>query len=366
MVDRLPAGSRAGKRPTIHEVARLAGVSHQTVSRFLREDPTMRPETSRRVAQAVAELGYRPNLAARTMRTRRSNRIAAILPGLTGRVPTRVLSGAAAAAHEAGYLLDVVSLEGDATARAARLEALLQPESTDGILSFTSLGDSFGGLALADFPVPIIVDGAYDDNMRSLGLFAEGSMAADMLRHLAELGHRRFVHVAGHPQWPSARDRRAVYEATIAELGLESLAVVGGDWSAKSGWHAATEVIAGSGATAVFAASDHVAYGVITGLQSAGVRVPQDVSVFGWDDLELSRFFRPSLTTIAVDRERQGREAVRRLLALLRGEPAIGPRDIENFNRIVLRDSTAPPARPGGAGRRAPHRSRSRRPLAER
>ncbi|MDT0270197.1 LacI family DNA-binding transcriptional regulator [Streptomyces sp. DSM 44915] len=365
MVEPRPRGAREGKKPpTIHEVARLAGLSHQTVSRFLRKDPTMRPETTRRVAAAVAELGYRPNLAARSMRTRRTDRITVILPGAVERMPTRVLGGAAAAAREAGYLLDVVSLEGDAAARAERLRALLQPENTDGILSFTSLTDDFDG-ELAGAPVPVVVDGAYDDNMRSLGPFAEASMGAELIRHLADLGHRRFAHVAGHPDWPSARARRAVYEATVAELGLESRAVVEGDWSAGSGWEAATGVLADCGATAVFAASDQVAFGVITGFQSIGLRVPEDVSVFGWDDLELSRFFRPSLTTVAVDRERQGRDAVHRLLAVLRGESgAAGP--LAHFNRVILRDSTGlPPAADARRRRGAPPRGRNRRPTPD-
>ncbi|MEK8173897.1 LacI family DNA-binding transcriptional regulator [Streptomyces sp. M19] len=141
------AGASAARReaPTIWEVSRLAGVSHQTVSRFLRQDPSMRPETARKVAAAVEELGYRPNRAARAMRTRRSHRLTLILPGATDRMSPTLLRGAAAEAHEAGYLLDVVSLEGDAAARAARLELLLQPESTDGILSFTSFGEGRRG-----------------------------------------------------------------------------------------------------------------------------------------------------------------------------------------------------------------------------
>jgi LacI family transcriptional regulator, repressor for deo operon, udp, cdd, tsx, nupC, and nupG len=344
MPEDLPTRQQAKeKKPaTIWEVARLAGVSHQTVSRFLRKDPAMRPETTRKVAVAVEELGYRPNQAARTMRTRRSNRLTVILPGSTDRMPPMLLRGAAAEAHEAGYLLDVVSLEGDAKTRAARLEALLQPESTDGILSFTSLGESAGGVALSDFQMPFVIDGVYDDEMRSLGTFAGASLTADLVRHLAGLGHRRFVHVAGPSEWASARGRRAVYEATVAELGLQSCAVVEGDWSMRSGWEAAREVIAGSGATAVVAASDQVAFGVITGLQSVGVEVPGDVSVCGWDDWELGRYFRPTLTTVSVDRERQGRQAVRRLLAVLRGEPSIGPMDPEDLNRIILRESTGP------------------------
>lgn len=341
-----PSALPGSRPPTIYEVARLAGVSHQTVSRFLRKDPAMRPDTTSRVARAVAELGYRPNQAARTMRTRRSNRIAVILPGSAEGMPGRLLAGAAGAAHEAGYLLDVVSLEGDAAARAARLEALLRPESADGILSFTSLGRPADGRWPADFPVPIVIDGAYDDNMRSLGPLADASPAVGILRHLAELGHRRFVHVAGPPEWASAQARRAVYEATMAEEGLVSRGVVEGDWSVRSGYEAATRVIAGSDATAVFAASDQIALGVVTGLQRAGLDVPGDVSVFGWDDQEIGRYFRPSLTTIRVDRERQGRDAVRRLLALLRGEEPPAPTGADELNRVILRDSTGPaPAR---------------------
>jgi LacI family repressor for deo operon, udp, cdd, tsx, nupC, and nupG len=342
MVELPSAPTASGKKPpTIYEVARLAGVSHQTVSRFLRKDPTMRADTLQRVSQAVAEPGYRPNLAARTMRTRRSNRIAVILPNATERVPTHVLGGAAAEAHDAGYLLDVVSLGGDSAQRAARLESLLRPESVDGILSFSPLGDA-ERTALSESRVPTLVDGAYDDDMRSRGVFADAAVAADILRHLAALGHRRFAHVTGPPEWASARSRREVYEATLAELGLESRAVIEGDWTARAGWEAAVGVIAGSGATAVFAASDPVAFGVIGGLRSLGVDVPRDVSVFGWDDDEVGRYFTPPLTTVRVDRENQGRVAVRRLLTLLRGEPPMSQLDVRDLNRVILRESTGP------------------------
>ncbi|MGW7352907.1 LacI family DNA-binding transcriptional regulator [Streptomyces sp. NPDC054784] len=347
MADGVPARQPLREKPpTIWEVARLAGVSHQTVSRFLRKDAAMRPETARKVAAAVDALGYRPNQAARTMRTRRANRLTALLPGSTDRLSPELLRGAAAEAHEAGYTLDVVSLEGDAAARAARLEALLQPESTDGILAFASLGESAGGVTLADVEVPFVTDGVYDDNMRSLGAFADASPAAVLVRHLADLGHRRFAHVAGPPEWASARGRRAVYEATVAELGLESCAVVEGDWSTRSGWEAATRVVGGSGATAVVAASDQIAFGVLTGFQSLGLRTPDDVSVCGWDDWEVGRYFRPTLTTVAVDRELQGRHTVRRLLAVLRGEPPVGPVAAADLNRVILRESTGPAPRP--------------------
>lgn len=346
MAEGVPA-SRAGrekKRPTILEVAQLAGVSHQTVSRFLRKDPTVRTEVARKVAAAIEELGYRPNQAARTMRTRRSNRLTVLLPGATERISHELLRGAAAEAHEAGYLLDVVSLEGGAEARAARLESLLEAEGTDGVLSFTSLYEAEGpGPGEGRRPgVPLVIDGVYDDEMRSRGTFADASLAAGLIRHLADLGHRRFAHVAGPIAWPSAQGRRAVYEATVAELGLESCAVVEAEWSMRAGWDAAKDVVAGCGATAVFAASDQLALGVITGLQSMGVDVPRDMSVCGWDDWEIGSYFRPTLTTVSVDRERQGRQAVRRLLARLNGAPPVGPVPVSEVNRIILRESTGP------------------------
>lgn len=343
--------SQPGERPrpaTIHEVARLAGVSHQTVSRYLRRDPTMRPETTEKVSHAIETLDYRPNLAARSMRTRRSHRIAVILPDSTHFVPARLLSGAAAAAHEAGYVLDVVGLAGDAAARAARIGTLLQPENIDGILSFTPLAESLESLAPSALRVPIVIDGEYDDQMRSRGVLADATPAAEIVRHLAERGHRRFVHVAGPANWASARNRRAVYEATVAELGLVSHTVAGGDWSVRAGWEAATEVVAGSGATAVFAANDQIAFGVIRGLQSRGVAVPDEVSVFGWDDEEWGRYLDPTLSTVRVDRERQGREAVARLLTLLRDAPPAPPPPTTALNRLLPRGSTGP-APTGGA-----------------
>jgi LacI family transcriptional regulator, repressor for deo operon, udp, cdd, tsx, nupC, and nupG len=332
---------RTGKPATIHEVARAAGVSHQTVSRFLKGQGGLKPQTVRKVTEAIERLDYRPNLTARSMRTRRSGRIAVVLPGATDFVPTRLLNGAADAAHEGGYLLDVVGLEGDATARADRMHTLLHPDNVDGVLSFAPLA----ALDPTAFPVPVLVEGEYDDNMRSLNLLADASPMAEIVRRLAALGHRRLAHVTGSELWASARNRRRVYETTVAELGLTSCAVVDGDWTVRSGWEAATTVIAASGATAVVAANDRVAFGVIQGLQSLHIDVPGQISVFGWDEEEIGRYMRPTLSTVSVDRELQGREAMRRLLALLRGEATADLPHPPDLNRIVERESTGPAPR---------------------
>jgi LacI family repressor for deo operon, udp, cdd, tsx, nupC, and nupG len=333
-----PAIDATPKRATIWEVARLAGVSHQTVSRYLRQDDGMRPDTRARVRQAIADLDYRPNLTARSMRTRRSNRIAIMLPALTTFAPMPVLNGAAAAAREAGYMTDVVSVEGDEGQRTESAMSLLDSGQAEGILSFAPLAS--GAEAMVRRP-NLAVFGEYDDDMHARGTLADGRPAEHIIRHLAELGHRRFLHVAGSQDWVSARNRRAVYSETIAELGLESYGVVDGDWSVRSGYEAARDLPANSGVTAVLAANDYVAMGVIRGFQDNGVRVPEDVSVFGWDNEQFTQYFRPTMSTVNIDRQAVGRQAMLALIALIRNEPGPAPAADSMFD-IIPRGSSGP------------------------
>lgn len=326
------------KRATIWEVARAAGVSHQTVSRYLKNEGGLKPATREKIDRAVADLDYRPNLIARSMRTRRSNRIAIVLPELTSFVPVPVLKGASQAARQAGYSTDVVGLEGDAVRRAEGALALLDSQQVDGVLSFTPLSDTV--IAAGD-QRSIVIYGEYDDHMHSQGHLADGRPAADIVHHLAELGHRRFLHVAGATDWASALNRRAVYERAVAELGLESHGVVEGDWSIRSGYEAARDLPADSGVTAVLAANDYVAMGVIRGFQDRGLRVPEDVSVFGWDDEEFTRYLQPTMSTVRLDRDTMGRQAMSSLLALINGEPP--PKlEIDSTFEIIPRGSSGP------------------------
>ena len=223
------AGAGTGpekKRATIWEVARRAGVSHQTVSRYLRNDGGMRPATRERIERAVAELKYRPNLMARSMRTQRSHRITIVLPELSSFVPVPLLRGASAVAHDVGYLTDVIGLEGGKSRRAQTVMSLLEARQADGVLSLVPLADLAGGPGAGQRPVVVL--GEYDDNLHSRGRLADGRPAEQILRHLADQGHRRFLHVAGSQEWASARNRRAVYVEAIERLGLESYGVVDG------------------------------------------------------------------------------------------------------------------------------------------
>ena len=330
------------KRPTIHEVAHRAGVSHQTVSRYLRNNGGLKPATVAKVKAAIEELNYRPNRVARSMRTRRTGRIAILLPTATHYLPLRLLGAASAAAHEAGFTIELVGLEGGAADRATRAQELADSGEFEGILALASL--SARPSSWSTVPVVIIAD--YDDELRGLGALADGAACGEVVRYLSELGHRSLLHLAGPQAFASARNRRQTFTDTITELGLRGT-VIDCDWSGQSGYQALMSLSENTDITAVVAANDSIAMGAVRASLSRGWRVPEDLSVFGWDDEELARLATPSLSTVAIDRERQGREAMCRLIAIMRGldPPAT---DTASLHTVIPRESTGP------APRRAP------------
>jgi DNA-binding LacI/PurR family transcriptional regulator len=327
------------KRPTIWEVADRAGVSHQTVSRYLRNNGGLKPATVAKVQAAIEELHYRPNRVARSMRTRRTGRIAIVLPTAPQGLPLRLLSAASAAAHQAGYTIDLVGLEGGAADRAARAHELADSGEYEGILALASLGPQPASWSAA--PVVIIAD--YDDELHGLGALADGTACGEVVSHLSGLGHRSFLHLAGPPTFPSARNRRQTFTDTIAELGLLGTVIDCG-WSGQSAYEAVMSLPRDTDITAVVAANDVLAMGAVRASLSRGWRVPDDLSVFGWDDEELARLATPSLSTVAIDRERQGREAMSRLIAVMRGvDPP--PIDPTSLHTVIPRESTGPAPR---------------------
>lgn len=326
------------RKATMMDVASVAGVSHQTVSRYLRFNGGLKEATRERIDAAIRELNYRPNLVARSMRTRRTGRLAVLVPSQSSFSPARMLAGAGAAAHEAGYAMEVLSLDGGAEARTERMLELADSGQVEGILSLAPvIPASIRSLTDA---AAIVISADYDDEMRGIGELADGSPVAEMMEHLAARGHRKFLHVAGALQFASARGRKQVYLETIERLGLESFGVHDGDWSAESGIKAVADLPADSGVTAVIAANDVVAAGVIRGALDRGWRVPEDLSVTGWDNNPLGALLSPTLSTVDVDHEKLGRDAMLRLIAALRGDtvqsPSTGP-----INRVLWRDSVA-------------------------
>lgn len=334
----MDAPPRTARPATIYDVAAAAGVSHQTVSRLLAGFEGIRPETRAKVTQALEALDYRPNTTARSLKSGRSHLIGALTHEASEVGPSRIAEAASAAAREAGYVLDLISL--DMRNPHAIEEALdqLTQHALAGVLALASTDEMVSALADVDFRVPVHLEIEPDDPSS----FSETGIA-ELVAHLAGLGHRRFLHIAGPANWSSARGRQHAYETAIAQRGLISEGVRHGDWSAASGYDAVGALGAAPQATAVIAANDQMALGAMLALKERGLRIPDDVSVVGVDDIPESAYFDPPLTTLHNDFDTTGRHAVRTLLALIDGSapPARSPRP----PMLVPRRSSGPAPR---------------------
>lgn len=334
--------------PTSRDVARLAGVSQATVSYVLTGKGSISPATRERVLRAAESIGYRPNLAARSMRTRRSGRLAVITGVVAVGNQMRMLTGASRAATEAGYAIETSSVDGSVADRTERVLELAAGGQYEGILTFVPVlpeALSDGG----DSP-PVLAATAFDEQMRSSGELAEADLMEVLVQALVAAGHRRFLHVAGSQEFASARARRDTYVACLERLGielqethgsrepLESLGVVGNEWSAESARQAILALPDDAPPVVVLAANDMLAIGVLRAAAERGWTVPGDMVVTGWDNAAFGAFTMPSLTTVDVDFQAAGRHAMRLLIAALRGEepPARG----SALQRIVWREST--------------------------
>ena len=329
----------AGRRsPNMHDVAAVAGVSHQTVSRVLNGFESIRPETRDRVNDAIRQLGYRRNVAARALATSRSHAIGVLAPATSDYGPTSTVQAIELAARAVGYYPLVTTAATDRRAIFASLEFLLD-QSVEALVVIAPHIRALEAMRELEVSVPIVT-------LQSTDLGAGTAITIDQLEgaqlaigHLLELGHRRIQHVAGPLEFFEAAARRHGYEVSLAEAGLEPLPIFVGDWSSDSGYRAAATI--SPEATAVFAANDQMALGLVHGLAERGLRVPQDISVVGFDNLPEAEHFLPALTTVHQDFGRIGRLAVEVLLERIGGGesepvPAVDP-------WLVVRNSTAPP-----------------------
>ncbi|WP_066517071.1 LacI family DNA-binding transcriptional regulator [Curtobacterium ammoniigenes] len=321
-------------------MARLAGVSHQTVSRVVKGQPHVSDEVRARVTAAIEYLNYRPNQSARSLATSRSNRIGAIAYELRASGPSAIVEAASARARDRGYVLDIVSLDPGSDAGIADAITLVTQSHLAGVLAFTPTQQVVEALNRAHFSVPISLESESDDGSAHASHTGEDGVDL-MIDHLAGLGHRRMFLIGGPDGWLAAEGRSRAYLRSLAERGLTSVGSVPGDWSAQSGYDGAARMPLDAGITAVVAANDQTALGAIAALTERGLRVPDDISVVGFDDIPESRFFQPALTTVRYDFASQGRLLTDRLIARIEGEQvpdagALAP------PAAVIRASSAP------------------------
>ncbi|WP_062521785.1 LacI family DNA-binding transcriptional regulator [Demequina silvatica] len=335
------ATSGASRPATIYDVAAAAGVSHQTVSRYLKGFEGIRPETRAKVERALADLEYRPNLTARSLTTGRSRRIGALTHDIDKYGPSKLLGAASAAARDAGYVLDIVTLDTGDTASITQALAMIAEHDVEGILALSSTDEMTSAFERIDFRVPALIATELDEPVRVESQLATVGMPA-LVRHLSSLGHRTILHLAGPSQWSAARNRTRALASATAEDGLTIVRTIEGDWSAASGY-AAIKVLADLDATAIVSANDQMALGAMLALGERGLSVPGDVSVTGIDDIPDAAFFCPPLTTLRMDLNGSGRDAVRELISRIDGSEAHDPRAVQS--ELIVRRSTGPAPR---------------------
>lgn len=315
-----PAGPTRSA-PVITDVARLAGVSHQTVSRVLNGHPNIRPATRDRVQQAIDTLGYRRNPAARALVTRQTLTIGVLAFNTTLYGPASTLYGVERAVHEAGYATNLTTAE--TTSRAAVLSALdqLRARSVDGVVVAAPLHEVHDIADLLPRGLPVVaVAGGEVHGLPSVHVdHRAGARAAT--EHLLSLGHRGVAHVAGPGCWVETVQRRQGWQDALADAGIRAPDALPGSWSAASGYEAGLRLAQDRDVTAVFAANDHMALGLLRAFRERAVDVPGQVSVVGFDDVPEADYFAPPLTTVRQDFASVGRRSIALLLEQV-GAPA--------------------------------------------
>ncbi|QHC68091.1 substrate-binding domain-containing protein [Rathayibacter sp. VKM Ac-2759] len=330
------------RRPTIYDVADRAGVSHQSVSRYVK-GTTIRDATRAAIEAAIEELGFRPNQTARALATNRSYRLGALVYQLHELGPNRIVAGAARAAREAGYLLDIISLDPENDVEIAHAIDLLEDQQLAGVFAMAPTRRLRDALAGLEHRVPFLPDTepVYDGTPATESLNSRGARLA--MEHLLGLGHRRILHVSGPRDWISAINREALYREALESAGLPLLPVVEGNWTAESGYEAVRGLSDPLEATAIFAANDQMAMGVFRALWERGVDVPGEVSVVGFDDVPESAFTVPPLTTVRLDFAVRGRSAVEQLIGMIEGraDAEHSPAEPDEVSLVVRRSTAA-------------------------
>ena len=341
-----PATSRPRPRaPVMSDVGRLAGVSHQTVSRVINGSPHVRPETRDRVLAAMQELGYRPNPVARALVTGRSMTLGVVSFDTTLYGPATTLFGIERAAHEAGYFMIVASLE--ELSRASVVDAVerLRRQGVEGMLVIAPHLEAGDALLHARTDVPLVAAEAGPEHGVPVVAVDQLAGATSATQHLLDLGHETVWHITGPTNFIESQQRRHGWQITLEAAGAEVPAPLVGDWSPLAGYELGRRLSREPAVTAVFVANDQMALGLLRALHEAGREVPGEISVVGFDDIPEAAFFLPPLTTVRQDFIEMGRRSLRLLLRTIE----TGRRSEAGSlvpSELIVRASTGPPPRP--------------------
>lgn len=344
----VPEGGRrsraaaAVRKPSINDVARIAGVSYQTVSRVINAAPDVSAETRARVLKIIQDVGYRRNMTATALVTSRSTVIGIVTDGSPRYGPVALLLALETAARDAGYGLNVVSVKEPYHTSVQPALDFLEDAGVDGIIVIAPFLTLATAVRQARLRVPVEMIAAGASSTPAVFTYSEDQeLGARMAtQHLIDLGHKDIAHVGGSAAWFDGRVRKRGWESALSDAGLPPGRYVEGDWSPRQAYETGLLLVDKGVPGAIFAASDHMALGLIRAFSEHGVRVPGDVSVVGYDDIDGSDFFLPPLTTVRQDFTALGRGSVERLVGSIEG------RDVDwtpITPVLVVRDSTSPP-----------------------
>lgn len=339
----MPRRLEQDRGPNQVDVARVAGVSTQTVSRVIAGHPNVRPETASRVLAAVDAVGYRLHAAAASLASGRTRTIGVIQLSTAQYSRSAQLLGVEAVAAEQGYAVTTASVP-PRPAPASFVEAFdrLERQGAEGIVILAQLGFLAEALGGRTERTPT-VGHRHSDGFGVDALIDQRGIARAATEHLLDLGHRTVWHVSGDEDWQEANERSEEWEAVLRERGVTPPPVVPGDWSPESGYRAGRTIAAIPDVTAVFVSSDEMAFGVIRALHEAGRAVPEDVSVVSVDDIALAAYAAPALTTVRQPFDAVGRAFASRVIEMIeKREPSAAPRLL---SELIVRASTAPPPR---------------------
>ncbi len=330
-------------RPTLTDVAKLAGVSVATASRALSNPDLVAESTRNAVRDAAKSCGYKINLVARSLRLQRTNTVLVLAPGFDNHFFPDVLRAMEEAAHDEGFSM-ILGFTSRRQHRERNYLELVVSQRVDGMIviddGISQLKESAG----VSVPVVQVLEPFCGDRAPMVGVDNRG-IAATAVGHLAGLGHRRIAHIAGHPDSLVARQRKDGYVSALRDAGLaayESL-IVWGDYRQEGGMSSMQKLLSlAEPPTAVFCASDLSALGAMRACRIAGLRIPADISIVGVDDIEDAALCDPPLTTVRQPRREIGRRAMEMLVHAIRG------RYVESRvtlpTELVIRETTAPPA----------------------
>lgn len=330
------------KMVTLHDVANYSGVSYQTVSRVINNHSNVAEETRKRVLKSIEELNYRPNRAARSLVTNRSDTIAVISFGTTFYGPGQMVTNIIQHAKKNGFRVSPSSLQQlgykDVKAAIDELHELLidgiimiAPIVTDFMSEIRELAGDIPFIQIDTKPKPgiasVVIEQAYGSKL--------------VVEHLIGLGHRQIAEISGPLNWYDAIMRHQSWVDTMAQHGLPHQMSVEGNWSAQSGYEGIQSLLNGGAEfTGLVVANDQMALGAIAALNEQGFQIPEDVSVVGFDDIPESAYFLPALTTVHQDFEALGEQSVEYLVSLIK-TPKTPIHQRVLYPELIIRNSTA-------------------------